>query len=157
MTALVARFTSSSGLVTAAWGDDWEAIVWPNGYGLWLVEFGRGRSWFRTDYVERTPLLLWWAAKRDQAPSQVQAWIEEQVPFLGEDYDSALPQSRLIGRTVNCDVISFVPGGETRPVFFARCTAPGCTYVSRSGPNRVVAKRWANAHDNDQPNDGRER
>jgi hypothetical protein len=51
--------------------------------------------------------------------------------------------------TYNCQVVLDSFG------YYVRCTAPDCTYVSNRTASKSVARRWANAHDEDQPNDGR--
>jgi hypothetical protein len=38
--------------------------------------------------------------------------------------------------------------------FYVTCTK--CPYVSKNTPAKHIARQWAIAHDNDQPNDGRE-
>lgn len=66
------------------------------------------------------------------------------------DADPAIPGSTVVIETYNCEVVL------THMGFYVRCQAPGCTYVSRLTPSKSVARRWANAHDADQPNDGAE-
>jgi hypothetical protein len=39
--------------------------------------------------------------------------------------------------------------------FYARCRAQDCTYITDYTPAKYVARRWAEAHANDQPGDGR--
>jgi hypothetical protein len=51
--------------------------------------------------------------------------------------------------TNNCQVVLDSFG------FYVRCTAPDCTYVSEYTAAKHIARRWANAHDEDQPGDGR--
>lgn len=67
-----------------------------------------------------------------------------------KDADPACPGSRVVLTTYNVEIILGRFG------FWNRCTARGCTYVSRTTASKAVARRWANAHDNDQPHDGRE-
>jgi hypothetical protein len=55
----------------------------------------------------------------------------------------------VVATTNNCEIVLDEYG------FFVRCTARDCTYVSEYTPAKHVARRWANAHDEDQPNDGR--
>jgi hypothetical protein len=56
----------------------------------------------------------------------------------------------VVHETVNCQVILDDYG------FYARCTARDCTYESKYTPARYVARQWAEAHDEDQPDDSRE-
>ena len=56
----------------------------------------------------------------------------------------------LVAETNNCQIILSDFG------FYVRCTARDCTYVTGYTASKSVARRWANAHDEDQPNDGRE-
>lgn len=51
--------------------------------------------------------------------------------------------------TNNCEVVLDGFG------FYVRCLAPNCTYVSKYTHAKHVARQWAEAHDEDQPNDGR--
>jgi hypothetical protein len=55
----------------------------------------------------------------------------------------------VVTETSNCQIVLDEHG------FYVRCTAPDCTYVSEYTPGKSVARRWANAHDEDQPTDGR--
>jgi hypothetical protein len=50
--------------------------------------------------------------------------------------------------TYNCEIVLGAHG------FYVRCTARDCTYVTEYTSSKSVARRWANAHDEDQPNDG---
>lgn len=59
-----------------------------------------------------------------------------------------MPETVVI-KTYNCQIMLDAHG------FYVRCTAPDCTYVSRHTASKSVARRWANAHDEDQPNDVR--
>lgn len=61
--------------------------------------------------------------------------------------DPAIPGSVVVAETHNCEVV-LTPAG-----FYSRCL--NCTYVTEITPSKSVARRWANRHDEDQPNDGR--
>lgn len=52
----------------------------------------------------------------------------------------------IVARSRNCEVLLDKHG------FYVRCTA--CPYVSEYTPAKYVARQWADAHDEDQPNDG---
>lgn len=66
------------------------------------------------------------------------------------DAEPSIPGSSVVATTYNCEIV-LTPHG-----FYSRCTASGCGYVSKMTPSKAVARRWANAHDEDQPNDGRD-
>jgi hypothetical protein len=51
--------------------------------------------------------------------------------------------------TNNCEIVLDAHG------FYVRCTAPDCTYVSVYTASKYIARKWADAHDEDQPDDGR--
>lgn len=67
-----------------------------------------------------------------------------------KDADPACPGSRVVVTTNDVEIILDEHG------FWNRCTAKGCTYVSRRTPSKAVARRWATRHNNDLPNDGRD-
>ncbi len=58
-----------------------------------------------------------------------------------------MPGESIVGTTGNTEII-LSPHG-----FYVR--AVNSTYVSEITPSKSVARRWANAYDEDQPNDGR--
>jgi len=57
----------------------------------------------------------------------------------------------VVAATNNCEILLDDHG------FYVRCFARNCTYISEHTASKSVARRWANAHDADQPNDGRAR
>ena len=54
----------------------------------------------------------------------------------------------IVARTRNCEILIDKRG------FYVRCTH--CPYVSEYTAAKHIARRWADAHDGDQPDDGRE-
>lgn len=55
----------------------------------------------------------------------------------------------VVAVTANCEIVLDSYG------FYVRCTVPDCAYVSEYTPSKSVARRWAQAHDEDRPGDGR--
>lgn len=63
--------------------------------------------------------------------------------------DNRAPRAMKVAETISCEILLDMYG------FYVRCTADNCTYVSYYTPSKSVAREWANAHDEDKPNDGR--
>ena len=52
----------------------------------------------------------------------------------------------ITARTRNCEIMLTGAG------FYARCTAPNCTWVSEYTASKSTARRWANDHDEERLN-----
>lgn len=55
----------------------------------------------------------------------------------------------VVATTNNCEIVLDGYG------FYVRCFARNCAYVSEYTAAKHVARGWADAHDADQPGDGR--
>ena len=70
------------------------------------------------------------------------------VPGEGHSATETDPDATMVAETANCKIWLDARG------FYVTCT--NCPYVSKITPAKHIARRWANAHDNGQPDDGRE-
>ena len=55
----------------------------------------------------------------------------------------------VVATTNNCEIVLDARG------FYARCFARNCAYVSEYAAAKHIARRWAEAHDADEQDDGR--
>jgi len=71
----------------------------------------------------------------------VKLTVHEQEP--ADAAGQAWPGSAVVATTVNCEIVL------NRAGFYARCTR--CPWVSEYTASKSAARKWANAHDNDEP------